>query len=111
MRAAKAVFNLEKVHEALSGGAGNSLAFQNRGKKMLNRDFAPAFKVRLQQKDLRLVSETARELHVPITGTEVVQQLLRSLEAHGAGDDGTQKLVTVLEQLARTTVAGPSHRS
>lgn len=108
---AKAGLNLEKMHEALSGGAGNSWAFQNLGKKMLNRDFAPAFKVRLQQKDLRLVSETARELHVPIAGTEVVQQLLRALEAHGAGDDGTQKLVTVLEQLAGTTVAGPSHGS
>lgn len=108
---AKAGLDLGKMHEALSGGAGNSWAFQNLGKKILNRDFAPAFKVRLQQKDLRLVSETARELQVPIAGTEIVQQLLRSLEAHGAGDDGTQKLVTVLEKLANTTVAGTSHGS
>lgn len=108
---AKAGLNLDKLHEALTGGAGNSWAFQNLGKKILNRDFAPAFKVRLQQKDLRLVSETARELQVPVTGTEVVQQLLRSLEAHGAGDDGTQKLVTVLEKLANTIVSGTAHGS
>jgi 3-hydroxyisobutyrate dehydrogenase len=108
---AKAGLNLDKLHEALTGGAGNSWAFQNLGRKMLNRDFAPAFKVKLQQKDLRLVSETARELHVPVVGTEVVQQLLRALEAQGAGDDGTQKLVTVLEGLAQTTVRAAAHKA
>jgi 3-hydroxyisobutyrate dehydrogenase-like beta-hydroxyacid dehydrogenase len=102
---AKAGLDLEKLHEALTGGAANSWAFQNLGKKILNRDFAPAFKVRLQQKDLRLVSEAARELQVPIMAAELVQQLLRPLEADG--DRGTQALVTVLESLAGTTVQGP----
>jgi 3-hydroxyisobutyrate dehydrogenase len=73
---------------------------------MLARDFAPAFMVRLQQKDLRLVGEAARELGAPVVGTSVVEQLLRALEASGRGDDGTQALVTVLESLAQTTVQG-----
>ena len=105
---AKAGLNLDKLHEALTGGAANSWAFQNLGKKILNRDFAPAFKVKLQQKDLRLVSEAARELHVPIMAAELVQQLLKALEAQGAGEQGTQSLVTVLEKLAGTTVSGHS---
>jgi 3-hydroxyisobutyrate dehydrogenase len=104
--AAKAGLDLEKVHEALTGGAGNSWAFQNLGRKMLNRDYAPAFKVKLQQKDLRLVSEAARELHVPVFASETVQQLLRALEVEGAGDQGTQSLITVFEKLAGTTVKG-----
>lgn len=102
---AKAGLDLEKLHEALTGGAANSWAFQHLGPKILARDFAPAFKVRLQQKDLRLVSEAAREMQVPIFATELVQQLLRSLEADGAGEQGTQLLVTLLERLAATTVA------
>jgi 3-hydroxyisobutyrate dehydrogenase len=103
---AKAGLDLNKLHEALTGGAANSWAFQHLGRKILDRDFAPAFKVRLQQKDLRLVAETARELGVPIFAAELVEQLLRALEAQGAGEQGTQQLVTVLERLAETTVSG-----
>ena len=102
---AKAGLDLDKLHTALSGGAGNSWAFETLGRKMLNRDFKPAFKVGLQQKDLRLVGEAARELQTPVVGSELVQQLLRSLEAQGRSDDGTQALVTVLESLAVTRVA------
>jgi 3-hydroxyisobutyrate dehydrogenase-like beta-hydroxyacid dehydrogenase len=75
---------------------------------MVDRDFAPAFKIRLQQKDLRLVSEAARDIQAPVIGTEIVHQLLRALEVQGRGEDGTQALVTVLESLAGTTVA--AHR-
>jgi 3-hydroxyisobutyrate dehydrogenase len=106
---AKAGLDLEKLHSALAGGAGNSWAFENLGRKMLNRDFAPAFKIRLQQKDLRLVGETAREVKAPVIGTETVAQLLRALEAQDRGEDGTQALVTVLEGLAGTEVRGSSH--
>lgn len=102
---AKAGLDLDKLHTALSGGAGNSWAFETLGRKMLNRDFKPAFKVGLQQKDLRLVGETARELQTPVIGSELVQQLLRTLEVQGRSDDGTQALVTVLETLAGTTVS------
>ncbi len=103
---AKAGLDLDKLHEALTGGAANSWAFQHLGRKILDRDFAPAFKVRLQQKDLRLVAEAARDLGVPVFAAALVEQLLRPLEAQGAGDQGTQQLVTVLERLAETRVSG-----
>jgi 3-hydroxyisobutyrate dehydrogenase len=108
---AKAGLDLDKLHDALTGGAANSWAFQNLGRKILNRDFHPAFKVRLQQKDLRLVSEAARELQVPVLAAELVQQLLRTLEAEGSGDRGTQALVTTLERLAGTSVKGTAGAS
>ncbi len=101
---AKAGLDPGKLHEALSGGAANSWAFENLGRKMLNRDFAPAFMVRLQQKDLRLVAEAAREVQAPVIGAALVEQLLRTLEAQGRGDDGTQALITVLESLAGVEV-------
>ena len=102
--AAKAGLDLDKLHGALSAGAANSWAFENLGRKMINRDLKPAFKVGLQQKDLRLVSEAAREISAPVIGADLVQQLLRVLEAQGRSDDGTQALVTVLESLAGTRV-------
>ena len=104
--AAKAGLDLDKLHEALTGGAANSWALEVLGRKMLNRDFAPAFMVRLQQKDLRLVTEAAREMNVPVIGAGLVNQLLTTLEAAGRGDDGTQALLTVLESLAGVEAKG-----
>lgn len=104
--AAKAGLDLDKLHEALTGGAANSWALEVLGRKMLNRDFAPAFMVRLQQKDLRLVTEAARDMHVPVIGAGLVNQLMASLEAAGRGDDGTQALLTVLESLAGVEARG-----
>src|SRR5882724_4168362 len=104
--AAKAGLDLDKLLEALTGGAANSWALEVLGRKMLKRDFAPAFMVRLQQKDLRLVSEAARDMHVPVVGAGLVNQLLTSLEAAGRGDDGTQALLNVLESMARVEAKG-----
>jgi 2-hydroxy-3-oxopropionate reductase len=101
---ARAGLDLEKLHQALTGGAANSWAFEHLGRKMLDRDFAPAFMVRLLRKDLRLAGEVAREAGAPLLGAEVVEQLLRALDAHGHGDDGTQALVTVLESLSGAVV-------
>ena len=56
--------------------------------------------VRLKQKDLRLVMETALELEIPLPGVALANQLFRAAEAAGLQDKGTQALILVLEQLA-----------
>jgi 3-hydroxyisobutyrate dehydrogenase len=97
---AKAGLDLPTLHQALTGGAANSWALEVLGRKMIERDFAPAFMARLQQKDLRLVLEAARENHTPLPGAALVHQLLAAVEAEGRGDDGTQSMVRILERLA-----------
>jgi len=96
----KAGLDLRTLHEALTGGAANSWALEVLGKKMIERDFAPAFMVRLQQKDLRLVLDAASANQTPLPGAAMVHQLLAAVEAEGHGDDGTQALVRLLERLA-----------
>ncbi|HZN12409.1 MAG TPA: NAD(P)-dependent oxidoreductase [Blastocatellia bacterium] len=96
----KAGLDLATLHQALTGGAANSWALEVLGRKMIDRDFAPAFMVRLQQKDLRLVLDAAGAGRVPLPGASLVHQLLAAVEAEGRGDDGTQSLVRVLERLA-----------
>lgn len=86
--------------EAVGAGAAGSEVIRNLGPKMVDGDFAPGFMVKLQQKDLRLVMETASEASVSLPGAALVHQLLASVEAAGQGDLGTQSLVTVLEKLA-----------
>lgn len=97
---AKAGLDLNTLHQALTGGAANSWALEVLGKKMIERDFAPAFMVRLQQKDLRLVLDAAGTAHTPLPGTALVHQMLAAVEAEGRSDDGTQTLFRWLEKLA-----------
>ena len=85
----------------MTSGAANSWALEVLGKKMLDRDFAPAFAIKHQQKDLAIVLKPARANGVPLPGTALVHQLLSALEAEGRGDDGTQALLTLYERLAQ----------
>jgi 3-hydroxyisobutyrate dehydrogenase-like beta-hydroxyacid dehydrogenase len=98
--AEKAGLPLGALHAALVGGAARSWALEVLGKKMIERDFKPAFAVKHQQKDLAIVLANARAAGVPLPGAALVHQLLASLEAEGRGEDGTQALLTVYERLS-----------
>ncbi len=98
--ARKAGLDLSLVHQALTGGAANSWSLEVLGKKMIDRDFKPAFMVKLQQKDLRLVLDAATGNHTPLPAASLAHQLFAAIEAEGRGADGTQSLVRVFEQLA-----------
>ena len=53
--AKKAGLDLGKLIDSLSAGAASSWSLVNLGPRMARRDFAPGFKVKLLQKDLRYV--------------------------------------------------------
>lgn len=97
--AKKAGLPLAALHEALTAGAANSWALEVLGKKMIDRDFKPAFAIKHQQKDLAIVLKTAREKKQPLFGVALVHQLLAAIEAEGRGDDGTQALYELYEKL------------
>jgi 3-hydroxyisobutyrate dehydrogenase len=99
--ARKAGLPLAPLHEALTAGAANSWALEVLGRKMIDRDFKPAFAVKHQQKDLAIVLATSREKRLPLPGVALVHQLLTALEAEGRGDDGTQALYTLYEKLGK----------
>ena len=96
--------DLLKTVEAVSGGAAGSWQLANLGPRMAQRDFAPGFMVKLQQKDLRLILEAAQEQHVPLAVTAVARQYLTAAEAMGLGEEGTQAIVKAMERLAGVEV-------
>jgi 3-hydroxyisobutyrate dehydrogenase len=98
--ARRANLPLDALHAALTAGAANSWALEVLGKKMIERDFKPAFAVKHQQKDLAILLATARKNGVPLPGAALVHQLLSALEAQGRGDDGTQSLLTLYERMS-----------
>ncbi len=97
--AKRAGLDVGKLIDSLSAGAASSWTLVNLGPRMARRDFAPGFKVKLLQKDLRYVLETADELDAPLPATALVHGLYTQLEEKGLGDVGTQALLSAIEQL------------
>ncbi|MEE8396645.1 MAG: NAD-binding protein, partial [bacterium] len=67
--------------------------------------FDPGFRVRHQQKDLNNALSAARELGLSLPGSATVQELYNALSADGGADRDHSALVTVLERMAKHTVA------
>jgi 3-hydroxyisobutyrate dehydrogenase len=107
MLGAKSGVDLEKLLAVVTAGAAGSWMLSNLGPKMAAGDYEPGFKMRHQQKDLRLALSAARELGLPLPGTGLVHQLFRAVEAAGLGEKGTQAAIVAMEQLANHKVAAP----
>jgi 3-hydroxyisobutyrate dehydrogenase len=92
--------DLDATIEAVKGGGAGSWMLANRGPQIVDRDWRPGFTIDLQQKDLRLVLESADELAVPLPATSLVFQMYRALQRRGLGAEGNHALVKALEELA-----------
>ena len=89
-----------KTLAAVAGGAAGSWQMSNLGPKMVARDFAPGFMIKLQHKDLRLATEAAQERGLDLTALALVHRLFGAALDQGRGDEGTQALFAVVEQVA-----------
>ena len=92
--------DLDATIEAVKGGAAGSWMLANRGPQVVDRDWRPGFTIDLQQKDLRLVLESADELAVPLPATSLVFQMYRALQRRGLGHEGNHAMVKALEEMA-----------
>lgn len=98
--AAKAGVDPAKVREALLGGFAQSRILDLHGNRMLHRNFAPGFKIKLHRKDMNIILNTARELGLALPASASVAELMNALIAHGGGELDHSALVTVLEKLS-----------
>lgn len=92
--------DLDATIDAVKDGAAGSWMLANRGPQIIDRDWRPGFTIDLQQKDLRLVLESADELAVPLPATGLVFQLYRALQRRGLGSEGNHALVKALEEVS-----------
>ncbi len=92
--------DVAKMIEVVSGGLGASNIISNLAPKILAGDMEPGFKLRLQQKDLRLALQLAEELKAPLLATGLAHQIFRIAEAKGLGEKGTQALIRAYEAVA-----------
>jgi 2-hydroxy-3-oxopropionate reductase len=98
--AQKAGVDAARVRQALLGGFAASRVLEVHGERMLNANYAPGFRTRLYQKDLRIANETAAANAVAVPATALVTQLVNALVAAGGADLDYSALGTVLFDLA-----------
>jgi 2-hydroxy-3-oxopropionate reductase len=91
-----------RVREALMGGFAGSKILEVHGQRMLDNDFKPGFKVRLHQKDLRIVMEDAHQLGIGLPGAALVAQHLNALMGSGDGELDSSAIVKVIERMSGT---------
>ena len=89
-----------KVREALMGGFAGSKVMEVHGKRMLENDFKPGFKVGLHQKDMRIVMETAHQLGVALPAAALVTQHLNALMGTGDTDLDSAAVVKVVKRMS-----------
>ena len=100
----KAGVDPERVFNAIRGGLAGSAVMEAKAPMMLDRNFRAGFRVRLHQKDLRNVLQTAGELNVPLPVTALVQQMLGSLINDGDQESDHSAILHFIEKLAGVEV-------
>ena len=104
--ASKAGADPGKVRLALLGGFAQSRILEIHGQRMLDRSFAPGFRIRLHQKDLNLALQGARSLGLSLPNTATAQELFNAVAAQGDADLDHSAMALALEKLANHKISG-----
>lgn len=106
--AAKAGADPAKVRQALMGGLATSRILEVHGERMINRTFAPGFRIALHQKDLNLALGAAKAMGLALPATAAAQQLFSACIAHGGAAWDHSGLVRALEKLSNFEIGQAS---
>jgi 3-hydroxyisobutyrate dehydrogenase-like beta-hydroxyacid dehydrogenase len=88
------------VYEVVKASSGGSKALERIPSAIVPRNFEPGFKVRLMNKDLDTFNTIAKELHVPVSFSNVAQRYQQAAMAAGLADQDTSVAMTIIERLA-----------
>src|SRR6185312_4298946 len=89
--------------EVLGGGLAGSKVLDQKKQNMLDRTFAPGFRIALHHKDLGIVTAAAREAGVVVPMGAIVAQLMASALANGDGGLDHSGLLRGVERLSGRT--------
>jgi 3-hydroxyisobutyrate dehydrogenase len=94
----KAGLDMDKVVQALSGGASGSWVLNHRSGNMIRNEYPLGFRVRLHRKDVAIVMEAARELGVFLPTTALVEQIENGLISQGYGDEDLSAVARMIRK-------------
>ncbi|MDD7909059.1 NAD(P)-dependent oxidoreductase [Pseudovibrio exalbescens] len=96
--AEKAGLDVEKVIEAISGGAAQSWQMENRWKTMHANEYEHGFAVDWMRKDLKICLKTADEIGARLPVTALVDQFYAEVQAMGGGRWDTSSLLARMKK-------------
>ena len=96
------------IYEVVKASSGGSKALERIPRALIPRNFDPGFMVKLMNKDLETFNLIAKELHVPVSFSNVAQRYQQAALAAGLGDHDTSVVMTIIERLAAVQVSGPA---
>jgi 2-hydroxy-3-oxopropionate reductase len=102
--ATKAGVEPELVYKAIRGGLAGSTVLDAKAPLVMDRKFAPGFRINLHIKDLANVLDTSHELGVALPLTAAVMEMMQALKADGLGDADHCSLVQYYEKMAKVEV-------
>jgi 3-hydroxyisobutyrate dehydrogenase len=88
------------IYDVVKASSGGSKALERIPRAIMPRDFAPGFKVALMNKDLETFNAIAKELHVPVSFSNVAQRYEQAALAAGLGEQDTTSVLQIIERLA-----------
>jgi 3-hydroxyisobutyrate dehydrogenase len=94
----KAGLEMEKVLQAIWGGAAGSWVLHNRGINVVKNTYPLGFRLNLHHKDLRIALDEARELGVTLPATALVAQIENGLIAQGFGNEDVSAIGRAIRQ-------------
>jgi 2-hydroxy-3-oxopropionate reductase len=97
--AGKAGVDLEKMREVLLGGFAQSRILDLHGKRMIDGNFKPGFKIKLHKKDMNIALQTGEVFGVSMGGTAQVAAQMDKVIAHGDGELDHSALFLALQSV------------
>ncbi len=94
----KANLDMEKVVNAIRGGAAASWVLDNRAGNMIKNSYPLGFRVRLHRKDLKIALEAARELGISLPMAALIEQIENGLVARGHADEDVSALARSIRE-------------
>ena len=98
--AKKAGVDLDKMREVLLGGFAQSRILDLHGKRIIEENFAPGFKIKLHRKDMNIALQAGKEFSVPLYGTAQVSAHMDALIAQGKGEWDHSAIAWLIQQLS-----------
>ena len=102
--ATKAGVEPELVYKAIRGGLAGSTVLDAKAPLVMDRRFAPGFRINLHIKDLANVLDTSHELGVALPLTASVMEMMQALKTDGLGEADHCSLVQYYEKMAKVEV-------
>ncbi|MFC1420648.1 2-hydroxy-3-oxopropionate reductase [Streptacidiphilus cavernicola] len=92
--------DLPAALDVLAGGLAGSTVLNRKKANMVDRQFAPGFRIDLHHKDMGIVTAAARAVEAPLPVGSLVAQLVASARANGDGSLDHSALLRGVERLA-----------